>query len=107
MIAIPTNIAYRENVLGEFIPAEVQTLHFTFASREYYGADEVQNALNYKFHSDVIEWIIEQNTERNMPVIDGAKTLGVAPTLTQFVSDADANSARYQIQLQVTIRRDN
>ena len=32
--AVPSTMTYRENVLGEEVPADIQTLNFIFASKE-------------------------------------------------------------------------
>lgn len=105
LFSVPTTINYRENVLGEAIPTDIQTLNFIFASKEAFGADEQQNLQNYGFYQDVVDWIILQNTARNLPRINEGRVLSVAPTLTQYVSEAGASSAKYQIQLKMTYRR--
>lgn len=105
LFSVPTTINYRENVLGESIPTDIQTLNFIFASKEAFGADEQQNIANYGFFQDVVDWIIMQNTTRNLPRINEGRVLSVAPTLTQYVSEAGANSAKYQIQLKMAYRR--
>lgn len=105
LYSVPTTIQYRENVLGEEIPLNIQTLDFIFASKEQYGADVQQNLLNLGFYDAVIEWIIEQNSIRNLPLINEGRVKSVVPTLTQYVADAGSDSAKYQIQLKLTYRR--
>lgn len=105
LYSVPTTIAYRENVLGEEVPREIQTLDFIFASKEQYGSDARQNATNLGFYDSVIGWIIEQNSSRNFPEINEGQIKSIVPTLTQYVADADSDSAKYQIQIKVTYRR--
>ena len=105
LYSTPATINHRENVLGEFIPTDVQALTFVFASKQPFGADEEQNIRNHGFYQDVINWIIEQNSTRNLPDISEGRVLSVAPTLTAYVSEPGASSAKYQIQLKLTYRR--
>ena len=55
--ATPSSIRTRENVLGEEVPEDVQTLNFVFASRQPYGADTQQNLENQEFYEGVTSWI--------------------------------------------------
>lgn len=103
--SVPTSILYHENVLGESIPNDVQTLNFVFASKEYYGADVTQNLANLGFYQDVVEWIIYQNSMRRFPRINDGRVLSVVPTLTAYPIEAGADSAKYQIQIKMTYRR--
>lgn len=105
--AVPSTINYRENVLGEEIPTDIQTLNFIFASKEPYGADSAQNADNLAFYDAVIAWIIEQNSSRNYPTINNGKVKSIVPTLTAYPAEVGADSAKYQIQLKLTYKRTN
>lgn len=105
LYSVPTTINYRENVLGEEIPTDIQTLDFIFASKEQYGADVQQNLANIGFYDAVVGWIIEQNAVRNFPVINEGRVKSIVPTLTQYVADAGSDSAKYQIQLKMTYKR--
>lgn len=104
--AVPTTINYRENVLGEEIPADIQTLNFIFASKESYGADVQQNLANLGFYDAVVAWVIEQNVIRNFPQISGGKVKSIVPTLTAYLAQAGSDAAKYQIQLKLTYRRE-
>ena len=66
LYAVPSTVNYHENVLGEHVPNDIQTLNFIFASKEVFGAAEAQNIANYGFYQDVIDWIINQNSSRNL-----------------------------------------
>lgn len=104
LFAQPSTIAYTENVLGERVPKPRQVVNFVFATKDVYGADERQNLANYEFYQNVIEWMIEQNAARNLPKWRGGVVESVVPTLTQFVSTTGTDSAKYQIQIQVTYK---
>ena len=64
----PSTILYRENVLGEEVPRDIQTLNFIFASKEAYGADVEQNLESLGFYQAVTDWILERNAARDFPV---------------------------------------
>ena len=85
--AVPSTINYRENVLGEEIPADIQTLNFIFASKETYGADVQQNLANMGFYDAIVSWVIEQNLARNFPEIQGGKVRSIVPTLTAYPAE--------------------
>ena len=103
--ATPSNIRYTENVLGEAVPAPVQTLNFIFASHEPFGADIGQMMRNEAFYEAVMAWIWTQNEKGNFPTIPGGTVKSIVPTLTTFIAEAGSDTARYQIQLHLTYRR--
>lgn len=105
LFAVPTSINFHENVLGESVPNDTQTLNYIFASKEQFGADVEQNLANLGFYQDVVDWIIQQNSIRNLPSINEGRVTSIVPTLTQYPAEPGADSARYQIQLKLTYRR--
>lgn len=104
IFAQPSSIAYTENVLGEMVPRSIQKQNFVFATRDTYGADERQNLSNYEFYQNIIAWMIEQNIARNLPNWEGGTVTAIVPTLTQYVAAPGTDSAKYQIQIQVTYK---
>ena len=104
IIAMPSSIQSRENVLGEEVLDPVQTQNFTFASKKPYGADIAQNLANQAFYEGVTAWIWEQNAQRRFPRIPGGTVKSIVPTLTAYIADAGADVARYQISLKLTYR---
>lgn len=104
LISVPSSIVYRQNVLGESIPRENQTMQFIFATREMWGADERQNLNNLGFYQDVIAWMIEQNSRLNFPRINEGQVTSIKPILTQYVSAPGTDSARYQITIEASYR---
>lgn len=103
--AVPTAINYHENVLGEEIPNDIQTLNYIFASKESYGADVQQNLANMGFYDSVVAWIMTQNAIRNFPQMSGGVVKSIVPTLTAFPVEVGSDSAKYQIQLRLTYKR--
>lgn len=102
LVSVPSSIRYKQNVLGEDVPEDLQTMSFIFATREYWGADEGQNISNLGFYQDVIGWIIEQNAIRNFPRINEGVVRSIRPILTPYVTAPDTDSARYQITIDIS-----
>ena len=103
--ASPSTIVYHENVLGEAIPNDIQTLNFIFASKESFSADVQQNLANLGFYDAVVAWVIEQNSIRNFPQIKGGTVKSIVPTLTAYPAQVGSDAAKYQIQLRMTYKR--
>ncbi len=103
--ASPSTIIYHENVLGEEVPNDIQTINYIFASKESYGADVQQNLASMGFYDDVVAWIIEQNSVRNFPQMNGGRVKSIVPTLTAYPALIGSDSAKYQIQLRITYKR--
>ena len=104
--AVPSALKYHENILGEEVPDDIQTQNYIFASKEHYGADIVQNISNLGFHQAVVKWVLEQNAARNFPSWDGGTVKSIVPTLTGYPAQVGTDTAKYQIQLRITYRRD-
>ena len=104
--AVPSAVNYHTNVLGEEIPDDIQSLNFIFASKESYGADVQQNLANMGFYDAVCDWILEQNNARQFPTISGGKVKSIVPTLTAYPAEVGSDSAKYQIQIKLTYRRE-
>lgn len=105
LFSVPSSIFYKENVLGEMIPTDIQTMNFVFAIKTPYGADVQQNMRNLNFFQEVMAWIIEQNAQRNLPQISEGVVRSIVPTLTAHPSEAGSDCAIYQIQLKMQYKR--
>ena len=105
LFAVPSEIVTRENVLGEEIPLEEQSVDWIFASKESYGPDVEQNLANLGFYDEVTEWIIRQNASRNLPTMNEGRVKSIVPTLTAYPIQQGSDVARYQIQLRLRYRR--
>ena len=105
LYAVPSQLNYQENVLGEEIPLPTQTINYIFASKESYGADVEQNLANLGFYDEVVAWILLQNARRNFPNINEGRVKSIVPTLTAYPIEVGSDAARYQIQLKIMYRR--
>lgn len=105
LYAVPSQINYRENILGEEVPVDIQTINYIFASKESYGADVEQNLANLGFYDEVVKWILTQNADRNFPTLNEGRVKSVVPTLTAYPVQIGSDVAKYQIQIKITYRR--
>jgi len=105
LYAVPSQLNYRENVLGEEVPTDIQSVNYIFASKESYGGDVEQNLANLGFYDEVVAWILEQNAQHNFPSINEGRVKSIVPTLTAYPIEVGSDAARYQIQLRITYRR--
>ena len=106
LYAVPSTLLYRENVLGEEVLQDTQTVNYIFASRESYSGDTIGNLSNAVFYEYVLNWILEQNAVRNFPKMNGGIVRSIVPSLTAYPAEVDSDSAKYQIQLKLTYRVD-
>lgn len=74
---------------------------FLFASREWYNADALQGIENLAFYEDFASWIREKNLSGDLPDLDGREPVAINVLTSGYAIDADSNTARYQIQLQL------
>lgn len=103
--ASPSTLKYHENILGDYVLDDKQTQNYIFASRENFGSDVKQNADNLAFFSALSAWMVEQNNTRNFPRIEEGRVTAIVPTLTAYPAQVGSDSAKYQIQIQITYRR--
>jgi len=72
---------------------------FVFGSREYYGADVLQNIENSGFYEQFSSWLDEQSEKGNLPKLEGGKkALKIEALTTGYLFNASEDNARYQIQ---------
>jgi len=105
IFASPSTLSYHENVLGEEVPNDEQTLNFIFASRVSFSEDVRQNLDTLGFYEAVVVWITEQNAARNFPSLSCGKVKSILPTLTAYPAEVGTGAAKYQIQIKMTYRR--
>ena len=103
--ACTRSLSNGENVLGESVLEDKQTQNYIFATRKNYGSDVKQNSDNLAFFTGLIAWMIEQNNARNFPRIEEGRVTAIVPTLTAYPAQVGSDSAKYQIQIQITYRR--
>lgn len=105
VLSVPSSIRYRENILGAEVPEDIQSQNFVFTAKLPYGSDSIQNLENLAFYQDVVNWVIEKNDAREFPEWDGGTVKSVVPTLTTALMQGGSDTARYQIQIRITYRR--
>ena len=84
----------------------VKQFLFIFASREFYSADVNQCIENLEFYEKFENWIYERNQEGIFPDLDGRVPVSLDVLTGGYAFDADADSARYQIQLRLLYEED-
>ena len=105
LYSVPSNLSYRENVLGERVLADIQTENYIFASKENYGSDIEQNIAVLGWYQTIVAWIITQNNAGNFPDMENGKILSILPTLSAYPAEVGSSVAKYQIQIAVNYRR--
>lgn len=95
--AIPADPVYKRYTDGGC----VKQFLFLFASREYYSADVNQCIENLSFYEDFASWINQKNRNGALPDLDGRDPVSIEVLTGGYAFDADAETARYQIQLRL------
>ncbi len=76
---------------------------FVVASRDEYGANVLQNIANSGFWEQFSDWIEKQNKAKRFPVMETGKTpQKIEVTSSHYLFQAEASTARYQIQMKLT-----
>ncbi len=79
--------------------ASVRQFSFVFASREYYGTDELINLSNNGFYENFSNWLEECTKNGNLPDLgEKAVPIGIEAQSVGYMYEASGNTARYQIQ---------
>lgn len=77
---------------------------FQFGSREYFGADVIQNMKNTEFYEDFSELIEDNNKKGVLPKIDGIQSIECLSNGT--INEDNTNNAKYVIQMRITYYKD-
>lgn len=101
VISVPSNLKYRENILGKIVLRETQEQNYIFAAKVPYGSDVQQNLDNLGFFQDVATWIQEQSRLGNLPEWEGGKVTAVSVSNTGAPMQTGSDAARYQFQIKV------
>lgn len=81
---------------------KIRRFNFVFASREYFGADTVENMDIAGFYERFSEWLEECDTNGTLPVLSEGKEARHIRALTNgYVYDQTETKAQYQIQCQL------
>lgn len=73
---------------------------FQFGSREYFGADVIQNMRNTEFYEDFSELIEDNNKKGVLPKIDGIQSIECLNNGT--INEDNTDNAKYVIQMRIT-----
>lgn len=77
---------------------------FQFGSREYYGADVIQNMANTEFYEDFSALIEDNNRKGVLPKIDGIQSIECLSNGT--INEDNTDNAKYVIQMRITYYKD-
>jgi len=98
----PIQPIYRENVLGELVPDEIQESMFILTAKMQYIDGEVNR---YSFYQGVIDWIDEQNRLKHFPILNEGIVRSVNARFSQYVSEPNRAEERSEIQIRFTYRK--
>ena len=73
---------------------------FQFGSREYFGADVIQNMANTEFYEDFSALIEDNNKKGVLPNIDGIQSIECLSNGT--INEDNTDNAKYVIQMRIT-----
>ena len=96
----PINPIYKEYVDG----GKIKQFGFTFTTVNYYSAELLQQLENSNFFEDFQNWIEENNKNSILPKVKGAIRIEILSN--GFLLDANAEQAKYQIQLKLIYKED-
>lgn len=77
---------------------------YSFRSRRAYSQDTINNLENIGFFEDFENKILEKNTKGELPNIDGIEKIECLNTGT--LNNANTNTAEFDIQIQITYRKE-
>lgn len=77
---------------------------FQFGSREYFGADVIQNMKNTEFYEDFSELIGDNNRKGVLPKINGIQSIECLNNGT--INEDNTDNAKYVIQMRITYYKD-
>ena len=77
---------------------------FQFGSREYFGADVIQNMKNTEFYEDFSALIEDNNKKGVLPKIDGIQSIECLNNGT--INEDNTDNAKYVIQMRITYYKD-
>lgn len=77
---------------------------FQFGSREYFGADVVQNMANTEFYEDFSALIEDNNRKGVLPEIDGIQSIECLSNGT--INEDNTDNAKYVIQMRIVYYKD-
>lgn len=82
--------------------SSVRQYQFSFASREFYSMDRIQNMQNICFYEKLAEWVEDQSRNENLPDMpEGMYPRELEVMAQGYIFSNAMMSARYQIPLRL------
>jgi len=82
--------------------SSVRQYQFSFASREFYSMDRIQNMRNICFYEKLAEWVEDQSRKGNLPDMpEGMYPRELEVMAQGYIFNNTMMSARYQIPLRL------
>ena len=94
---VPCDPVYQKYTDGSCI----KQFLFIFASREFYDADVNKCIENLAFYENFADWITSCSDSGILPELENASPISIEILTGGYAISADANTARYQIQLRL------
>ena len=89
-------------VIDQFFLGSRRAKNYVLASRMTYSQDNIQQAANSSFWDDFADWVETQTSAQNLPKLAGDKKAEAVVCLSPgYILNQDANTCRFQIQLQL------
>lgn len=103
--SVPSALNYKTDILGETYLDSVQSLSFYFCVICPWGKDIKQNIDNIRAVTAVVDWMQVQNASKNFPALEEGRAISVLPALSPQPLQQTAETAIYQISIQLKYRR--
>lgn len=94
---VPADPVYKQYIDG----GKVYQLQYSFTSKENYDGDVRTMIDNSFFYQKLCEWVEIQEEEGNLPELEGYMAISNIVTSSYYLFDADADLAKYQIQMRL------
>lgn len=91
--------SHKTDILGN----DICTSNLVFLARMPYGKAMAANISAAEFFAELSSWIRRQNRTHNYPIVSGYDVSEVVTSNAGMITQADANTARYQIQIKITL----
>ncbi|WP_299034112.1 hypothetical protein [uncultured Anaerococcus sp.] len=81
---------------------KLKQFNFIFVTTTHMSGDLIEQLENSSFFDKLKNWIEEENRKKNYPILEGNKyPLGIEVITDGYLSNANADSAQYQIQMKL------
>ena len=88
--------------IKQYLSGALKQKNFVIGSRKAYGIDILENIANSGFYDDLSSWVGLQNKSKSYPDLGTNKQVRkISTTTTSYIMESTADTAKYQIQLQV------